>query len=241
MKGRSLSIFVSTARGLARGVADVLLAQDCFVCGGRSGRDLLCPGCGRELPRLAEPLCPVCGLPSPGGAVCGGCLKNPPQFDATAALYCYAFPIDRLVQALKYGGRLPLAGFFAGALAARLDSTGIDCVVPLPLHRRRLRERGFNQAMEIARPLARRLGLPLLASACGRELDSAPQAGLPWQARSGNVRGVFDCTLDLSGRSVAVVDDVMTTGATLNEFARTLKNHGAARVTNWVVARTLPR
>lgn len=226
---------------MGRSLANALLPQDCYVCGasGGHGKDsLLCAGCARELPRLAGPLCPVCALPATDGAVCGACLKEPPHFDATLALFAYAFPVEHLVQGLKYRGQLPLAGFFADALASRVDS-GIDAIVPLPLHPSRLKDRGFNQAVEIARPLAQRLKLPLLAGACTRELDTAPQASLPWKARSGNVRGAFHCRIDLAGKSVAVVDDVMTSGATLNEFARTLKKHGAVRVTNWVAARTL--
>lgn len=214
----------------------------CGAAGGRGHDSLLCAGCEQELPRLAGPLCPVCALPAADGAMCGACLKEPPHFDATHALFAYAFPVEQLVQGLKYQAQLPLAGFLAGifvdSLASRAGS-GTDYVVPLPLHPLRLKERGFNQALEIARPLARQLRLPLLDSACTREFDTAPQASLPWKSRSGNVRGAFHCGIDLTGKSIAVVDDVMTTGATLNEFARTLKKHGATRVTNWVVARTL--
>ena len=112
-------------------------------------------------------------------------------------------------------------------------------MLALPLAERRLGDRGFNQAMEIARPLAHALSLALPIDACLRAQDTAPQASLPWQERHKNVSGVFECRRDLTGKSVIVVDDVMTTGATLNEFARTLKKHGASRVTNWVVARTL--
>ncbi len=235
-----MSIYRTTIRKLGANLAAALLPQDCYVCGSGGAGSLLCPGCKAGLPHLAGPHCPVCAVPTVGGTLCGACLKTPPHYDATVALYAYAFPVDRLVQGLKYRARLPLAGHFAQALAARRGPSVVDCILPLPLHPRRLAERGFNQAQEIARPLARRLGLPLLTFACERRLDTAPQASLPWEERRRNVRGAFECRLDLSGRSVAVVDDVMTTGATLNELARTLKKHGAARVINWVVARTLP-
>lgn len=252
VKGVGLSIPRTTIGRFGRNLAAALLPQDCFVCGSQSGDAALCRGCEAELPRLSGPCCPVCALPTvdgnplPGmdtaGAICGACLKEPPHFDATLALFAYAFPVEHFVQGLKYQGRLPLAGLFAETFAATLAArTGrrIDCIVPLPLHPLRLRERGFNQALEIARPLAHKLDLPLLASACMRQLDTAPQTSLPWKARGNNVRDAFHCSIDLSGMSVAVVDDVMTTGATLNEFARTLKKHGAAHVTNWVAARTL--
>lgn len=230
-----MSIYRTTIRALAG-----LLPQDCSVCGQGSGDRLVCAACEADLPHLAGPLCTVCALPSPGGTHCGACQSRPPHFDATTAAFRYAFPIEHVVQRLKYRHRLPLADWLAGALAARIGNPDVDCIVPLPLSAPRMRERGFNQAQELARPLARKFGLPLASDACIRVLDNAPQASLPWKARQANIRHAFECRLDLSGKTIAVVDDVMTTGATLNEFARVLKQHGAARVQNWVIARTLP-
>jgi ComF family protein len=115
-----------------------------------------------------------------------------------------------------------------------------DLVVPLPLHPVRLRERGFNQALELARPVAAALGLPLDPSACARVRHTPAQAGLPWKKREENIRRAFHCARDLSGRRILLIDDVMTTGASLDECARTLKRHGAAEVSLLVVARTLP-
>lgn len=233
--GWGLSICQTTIRALAR-----LLPQDCISCGQASGERLLCGACEADLPYLDGSLCPVCALPTAQGAVCGACQAAPPHFDATLAVFRYAFPVEHIVRELKYRHRLPSAGWLAGMLAARAKPAGIDCIVPLPLSAQRMRERGFNQAQEIARPLARRFGLPLLAEAAARVRDSAPQAGLPWKARQANIRQAFECRADLSGKRIAVIDDVMTTGATLNEFARTLKLHGAARIVNWVAVRTLP-
>jgi ComF family protein len=155
-------------------------------------------------------------------------------------LWRYEFPCDRLVQALKYRARLALAGFFARNLASR-PLPEIDLVVPMPLHPKRLAERGFHQALEIARGVARHLGKPIEPRGVLRVKDTLPQTKLPYEERAKNVRGAFLCRLDLSGASVAVVDDVMTTGATLNELARALKRAGAARVENLVIARTVPR
>jgi len=212
---------------------------DCLLCGAESAPELLCAACAAELPALPEP-CPRCALPSPAGAVCGSCLNHPPHFDATLALWHYEFPCDRLVQALKYRARLALAVFFARALASR-PLPAIDLVVPMPLHPKRLAERGFNQALEIARGVARHLGRPIEPRGVLRVKDTLPQTKLPYEERAKNVRGAFLCKLDLSGASVAVVDDVMTTGATLNELARALKRAGASRVENLVIARTVPR
>ena len=213
--------------------------QDCLLCAAEGGPELLCPACIAELPALAE-TCPRCALPSPAAAVCGSCLNHPPHFDATLALWRYEFPCDRLVQALKYRARLALAGFFARSLASR-PIPEVDLIVPMPLHPKRLAERGFNQALEIARGLVRYRSRPIEPRGVLRVKDTLPQTGLPYEERAKNVRGAFLCELDLSGASVAVLDDVMTTGATLNELARALKGAGATRVENLVIARTVLR
>jgi len=219
--------------GCARS-AHAWAGEDCLLCGAEAGPELLCPACIGELPALPES-CPRCALPSPAGAVCGNCLNCPPHFDATLALWRYEFPCDRLVQALKYRARLALAGFFARGLASR-PLPEVDLIVPMPLHPKRLAERGFNQALEIAR----HLGRPIEPRGVLRVKDSLPQTELPYEERAKNVRGAFLCRVDLSGASVAVLDDVMTTGATLNELARVLKRAGATRVENLVIARTVP-
>ena len=216
-------------------MGNALLAQDCLLCGGAGTDGLVCRACRQDLPILGGG-CPVCAEDSPGNAICGACLKSPPRFDGTLAPFVYAFPLDKLVQALKYQHRLAVAGFLAEAMLAGPRPQG-DLIVPLPLSSTRLRERGFNQAAEIARPLARALGLPLDLDGFTRRLDTVAQATLPWKERRRNVRHAFECGRDLSGRTIIVVDDVMTSGATLDEFARTAKDHGALRVINWVAAR----
>jgi len=217
-------------------LANLFFGGTCFVCRGGS-RELLCTACRSELPRLAGELCPRCALPSPAAAVCGRCLAEPPAYDATTAALAYDFPADALVHALKFRGELALAPFLGKLLSGAVQDETIDRIVPVPLSAARLRSRGYNQAVEIARHLA---GGKLDVDACVRHQDAAPQTGLPWDERRRNVRGAFRCPRPLAGARVAVVDDVMTTGATLEEVARTLKRAGAARVVNWVVARTLP-
>jgi ComF family protein len=217
-------------------LANLFFGGACFLCHGGS-RGLLCDACRCELPHLAGELCPRCALPAPGGALCGRCLAEPPAYDATTAVLAYDFPADALVHALKFRGELALAPFLGRLLLKAIQHQQFDYVIPVPLSSARLRSRGFNQAVEIARHLARgRLDL----DACVRDQDAAPQMELPWDERRRNVRGAFRCRRPLTGATVAVVDDVMTTGATLDEIARTLKRAGAARVVNWVVARTLP-
>jgi len=220
---------------------DALLPSQCLLCGGSAQTGPLCDGCRADLPALGEPRCPVCAAPVPFPApACGRCLAHPPAFDATVAVWRYGFPLDSLVQSLKFRRRLASADFFARAMLDGPHPPG-DVIVPVPLSSARLRERGFNQALEIARPLARALGLPLDAFSLVRVRDAPPQSRLPWKARQDNVRHAFAASADFSGRAVIVVDDVMTTGATLDAVARTLKDHGALRVTNWVAARAVSR
>jgi ComF family protein len=172
--------------------------------------------------------------------MCGSCLASPPLFDGTTALWLYEFPCDRLVQALKYRGWLPLASFFARGLASR-PLPAIDLIEPMPLHPVRLAQRGFNQAAEIARNLAKPRRFVVASRAARRIRDTAAQTDLPYDERARNVRGAFACDLDLAGKSIGVVDDVMTTGATLNELSGVLKRAGAARVENLVIARSVLR
>ena len=223
--------------GLAR-----LLPQRCALCGAAAQRTALCDTCRLALPALPS-RCPVCAQPSTGDAACGECLQQPPRFAVTVAAHAYAFPLDRLIQALKYEHRLELALPLGDALAdavrrAPASLEGVEAIVPLPLSRTRQRERGFNQAIEIGRIVARRTDLPL-APLLSRTAHAPPQASLPWRERRRNVRRAFACNHDLGGRHVAVLDDVMTTGATLDAAAAALVAAGAARVDAWVVARTL--
>ncbi|MFM9968528.1 MAG: ComF family protein [Burkholderiales bacterium] len=155
------------------------------------------------------------------------------------ATWIYAFPIDKLIHAFKFQHRLDLAPWFATALAKKLSLSG-PLIVAMPLHRSRLAERGFNQALEISRHLAAATGGNLLHDIVDRPIAAQLQAGMRLRERAKNVRNTFRCLGSLSGQSVVVIDDVMTTGATLNELARILKLAGACKVTNLVVARTLP-
>ena len=224
----------------ATSLAERFFGGTCYLCRDAS-RGVLCAPCRTELPYLARPRCPRCGLPTTGGALCGRCLAEPPAFEATIAVFAYAFPADILVQGLKFRSELALACLLADELYAEIHAVGagtVDLIVPVPLHEFRLRERGYNQAMEIARGVASRLDIPLAALACERVRNTAAQLDLPRKQRRENVRGAFSCRQALDGKTVAVVDDVMTTGATLGEVAATLKKFGAARVVNWVVART---
>ena len=234
-----------TLRARVMRVAQLALPQHCELCVANSGSGLLCGACVADLPRLPA-CCPVCALPSANGACCGACLADPPPWSRTTAALVYAFPVDRLLQQLKYGGRLALADWAGETLASavrpsftsRAPSDRPDRIVALPLATARQRERGFNQAREIATRVASATALPL-HSPLGRAAGARPQAALAWKERANNVRGAFRVDKDVRGARIALIDDVMTTGATLAEAARVLIQSGAADVECWVVARTL--
>ena len=215
-----------------------LLPQSCLLCGVNGAHGPFCEACQADLPWLPRGRCRVCALPLASGSVCGACLERPPRFDAVEAAFAYRFPVNALILAFKYGGRLALARGLGEALA-RAATRDVDAIVPMPLSPARLAGRGFNQALEIARVVAALTGIPLLRDACRKVADTPPQAALPWRERANNVRRAFVCDADLEGRRVAAVDDVLTTGATLNELARVLRRAGAVEVVGWVVARAL--
>ena len=212
----------------------------CALCGSDAKDDGLCRPCRDDLPWLPVARCPLCALPTPGGAVCGVCLRSPPAHDGIACAVAYEFPVDTLVRALKYHGRLAAARPLAGMLAGSLRGEPVpDLVVPLPLAAERLKERGYNQASEIAQLLGAPWNTAMKLRALERVRHAPAQASLALEARKRNVRGAFECVCQVKGLSIAVVDDVATSGATLDEAARVLKRAGAKSVRGWVVARTL--
>ncbi len=142
---------------------------------------------------------------------------------------------------MKYEEQLALSQIFSEKLLQRIDQKMLpDYVIPMPLHPAKLRRRGFNQALLVAAKLARTLDIPLLSHACHRLRDTPSQSSLSWKERGKNVRGAFRCNMDLSGKHIALVDDVLTTGASLNALADAVKKSGASEISAWVVARTLP-
>jgi ComF family protein len=234
----------ATRRPLAHALARLrrLLAPRCVVCDLEQG-DPLCPGCARDYFAGDVPRCATCALRLPMARSedrCGNCLRSPPDFDGTIVLADYSPPVDRMITALKFGGTLALADAF-GSLLARAGQRLLhdtDAICPVPLAFERQSERGFNQAQEIARRVAADCARPLRTDILLRTRHTSAQMDLALAERRRNVRGAFVARGDLAGKRVAVVDDVMTTGATLGEVAAALKRAGAARVTNLVVART---
>ena len=215
-----------------------LLPQACLLCGAGCAHGLVCRNCDQALPRLPARRCTICALPIPDGDICGACLDHPPRYDHITAAFAYGFPVDVLIQSLKYGGNLAIAAVLGRALGKAVAEHA-DFIIPMPLSPQRLRERGFNQALELARSVSRVTGVPVLSHACRKVVETRPQVSLPWKERAKNVRGAFVCDADLAGKRIAVIDDVMTTGATLDELTKNLRRAGAERISGWVVARTL--
>lgn len=217
-------------------------SDGCLLCGQRCGGSGLCPGCLADLPyqgpacrRCATPLAPVAG-----GRLCGDCLIAPPPFDEAVAVFDYAEPADAMIQRLKFDGRLVYARILGEIMAIEIERRGISLprvILPVPLHPGRLAARGFNQAIEIARPLAARFGIPLDRRACRRTRATAEQTGLDAAARRRNLRRAFSATVSLTDADVVLLDDVMTTGSTLESLALAVRRAGARRVAVWVCAR----
>ncbi|MBT0960501.1 ComF family protein [Denitromonas sp. IR12] len=197
----------------------------------------MCAGCRRDLPMCLS-ACPRCALPGTGGETCGRCLKRPPAFDGTTALFSYDYPVDRLIQRLKYASDFGVADALAQYVVGAVARPSVDVIVPVPLHPARLAERGFNQAVEIARPLAQAWEIALVTRGVARLRRTDDQVGLALSARRKNLRHAFSCEAKLDGARVLIIDDVMTTGATLDALALCLKRAGAASVCNLVIART---
>jgi ComF family protein len=214
----------------------------CVLCAAGGAREGLCPGCRADLPWLAHPACPVCAAPLAEAARCGACIAQPPAFTRTVAALEYAFPAAEMIQRFKFDGALWLAPPLAALLCAVAgEADRPDVLLPMPLAQARLAQRGFNQCAEIARYAARALAIDCRPELLRRVRDSAPQAARPLSERAANVRGAFVVDRPVGALHIALIDDVLTTGATANAAARALLGEGARRVDVWVIARTLRR
>src|SRR3990172_11620949 len=194
---------VNHTKGVGVGrLLEWVFPRHCLLCGDRAWSDQFCLACDRELPRLGH-ACPVCAMPYTGIGPCGACQKDNPPFRTTHALFHYRHPVDRMITRLKFGRRLELAHVL-GKMAARdlvgRISQAPDLVLPVPLHHSRLRERGFSQALEIARPIARAMDLPIETRAVRRVRATPPQARLARASRVSNVRDAFALSERLGGR-----------------------------------------
>jgi ComF family protein len=246
----------STIRRLADCVLNLFYPELCLVCSTPVSRLQDCGICGacwkkaREL-RISGPLCPSCGLPyesfeNEGAHLCGRCSIGLPPYSGARAFGRYSAELSRIVRALKFDGRRRLAGLLAPLLASTFlefwETQKIDLIVPVPLHPRRKRERGYNQAALLGRSLATLVGLPCCNNALARVRNTLPQVGLSDKERAHNMQHAFRCVRPraIKGRSVLLIDDVITTGSTVASACETLLEAGAMRVSVLAVARAVP-
>jgi ComF family protein len=242
----NLEIGVDVRMRLATAVQQAFHAfwpSRCALCGQAGQMDLdLCVGCEGDLP-LNDHGCEHCAEPLTRDlirpALCGACLQHPPAFDACVAPFRYAFPVDRMIQGLKYGRQLYYGRILGQLLSRHVAHRGTrpELIIPMPLATTRYRERGFNQARELARPLCKSLGLRMCGDLVERRLETREQAGLDRKERLQNTRDAFALIAPLPARHVAIIDDVVTTGSTANEVAKLLRGAGAEWIEVWAAAR----
>lgn len=221
-----------------------LLPSTCLSCGQRGMDHMdLCRPCREELPWIEHP-CRSCALPlapTAESGLCGQCLKNPPVVQRIIAPFAYDAPIREWLLSLKYQGKLDRARLLGDLLYQHLQQHPPrplpQLLLPVPLHPLRQRQRGFNQALELARPLARQLHIPLRSRLCQRIRPTQPQAELKIAQRGNNVKGAFRLRHPAGVQHVAIIDDIITTGNTINEIARLLRAQGVERIEAWSVAR----
>jgi ComF family protein len=213
----------------------------CVLCSGPGQPPALdlCERCESELP-VNDRCCPRCAesLAAESDApLCGACLRQPPHFDVCIAPFRYAYPLDFMIRAFKYGGEIAYGRVLGDAFARKVGSGPPELLLPVPLGRKRFAQRGYNQATELAMRWSQHFGISLRTDVLVRTRDTAEQAGLDRKARRRNLRKAFALTAPVRARHVALVDDVVTTGSTANEIARLLRRAGVARVEIWAIAR----
>ncbi len=219
-----------------------LWPQSCHLCGdGPLGLDkALCSACLRDLPWNTH-CCSVCALPLVHDAICGQCLRKPPPYHRALASFSYRDPVSHIVHGLKFGRRLYYGRFLGEALAETVAQAEHlvmpNLLIPMPLHRKRMNERGYNQAYEIARPVARLLGCSIAKGVVVRTGETKEQSQLNALQRRHNLKNAFTVTGPIKGLHIVIIDDVMTTGATVGELARALIYKGARRIDVWLAAR----
>ncbi|MGR9087677.1 MAG: ComF family protein [Gammaproteobacteria bacterium] len=224
-------------------IQDCLFPPTCILCGnsGSNSRDI-CSCCYEQLPRIGG-CCGRCAEPldAPGSEqnLCGRCLRQEPAFDKVFTPFLYQGAVSHLITSLKFGACHPNARLLGLLLAEylRREAEMPDCIMPVPLHKARYRQRGFNQALEIARTVSKELAVPLDYASCIRHRDTPHQTGLAAKQRRKNMKNAFAPVKPLYARHIALLDDVMTTGSTVQELAGVLKQAGATRVDVWVCAR----
>ncbi len=227
---------------MLKGFLRQLYPPVCVLCGSThcENRDL-CAACEADL-HINHHACCMCAIPLPGdmpSALCGQCLQRKPNFDLAWSPFIYAQPLEWMIHQLKFNAKLAF-GRVLGNLAVQHLPDWLekpDCIIPVPLHPRRLRERGFNQSLELAKGIAGHLHIEISTGCCSRPVYTQPQTGKDAKQRKRNIKGAFLFNNQEQYRHVAIFDDVITTGSTVSELARIIKKSGVPRVDVWSIAR----
>jgi len=228
-------------------ILDFVLQNRCVLCEAISHQEIsICQDCVEDLPWLTQ-ACERCGKPlviQSDSKECGDCLKQKPPYDKTFASFHYDYPIDYLITMLKFHNKL----LFAKILGVLLIKTITEkhnssfpfpeLIIPVPLHYKRLRKRGFNQALEIAKPIARRLDIPIGSQLVSRIKSTKPQSLTLAKDRKKNIKGAFIIKDKIRAKHIAIVDDLVTTGNTVAELSRLLRKNGVERIEVWACAKT---
>ncbi|OQW94465.1 MAG: hypothetical protein BWK79_05855 [Beggiatoa sp. IS2] len=214
-----------------------LLPQSCFLCGDANPQTI-CSYCLESLP-YQKTACQHCARSLPKNGVCGKCLQRPPPYQRTQVVFSYDYPVNKLILAMKFNDNLALLKLSGHLMAQRLDlEPRPDVLIPVPLHPKRLRQRGYNQSLELAKMIAKQTGIPLNYTACKRIRNTPQQTRLTAEQRETNVRGAFQVQfVKPEWQHLVIIDDVMTTGATVTELANMFLNAGIRRVDVWCCAR----
>ncbi len=226
-----------------------MLPSSCVLCSDLTHGDIdLCQACYDDLPWLQQ-VCRCCALPLSNSIsnmqLCGQCIKNPPPFDQIIALCSYDEPIISFINLLKFSGQLKYARLLNKLFIKYLISTPLylqklpECIVPIPLHADRLKERGFNQALELSQIISKFFNIPILHNVCQRIRPTPSQALIHANKRRNNMKNAFVITHNFNAKHIAIVDDVVTTGTTVAELSQLFKNMGVEKIDIWCYARTL--
>ena len=219
-----------------------LFTPSCVLCNSIAGEISLCDACQYDLPKIHSS-CYQCGLPFEekiADILCGQCQQSPPPIDYLISSLAYDYPVDYLVSQLKFNRNLAYAKILSKLLLETLQSQQDEqpeLIIPVPLHKSRLRQRGFNQALEIARPIAKAFNIPMAKYAIKRAKQTKAQSLLNAAERKKNLHHSFSLTKPINAKHVVIIDDVVTTGATVFELADVLKKSGVEKVGVWAVAR----
>ena len=224
-------------------IRKLLQARHCYLCDNPNSHSLIeiCHDCINELPYKNQS-CSRCALPleSSNSPICGHCLSQPPSYDVLLSPFEYHFPIDKLITELKFRQKLYSAHTLGYLFSQYIQSKATplpECIIPVPLHPKRLRQRGYNQSLEIARVVSKILNIPIERKLCQRIKDTEPQSNLDADKRQQNIKNAFAVKQQNHYKHVAILDDVVTTGQTVETLTKALRINGISIIQVWAIAR----